>query len=1081
MMDTPSLPGLQHGFARPPAGHGIVPFFWWLGAPLSRERLSWILEQMEGMPVSGYQINYAHGYRDGGLASGLTLPSEPGLFSEAWWELFGWFLGETSRRGISLSLSDYTLGIGQGWAVDHLIAGHPELRGATLALVEGRRDDALAVVEGTPPRSVVAEPVPLSIDPMHPESGRLYAEAFFGQFERRFPGRCPDGLNWFFSDELAFGVSGRLWNDAFRDEFRRRKGYDLLPELPALFLDTGPRAPKVRLDYQDVLVELSEEGFFKPVFEWHGRRGMTLGCDHGGRGHDVMEFGDYFRTQRWNQGPGADQMRGETDVVKAKVAASIAHLYDRPRVWLEGFHSTGWGTSSTEVARMTSACFVMGYNFLSLHGMYYATHGGWWEWAPPDNTFRMPYWRHLQGFLRGIERLGWLLSRGVHRCDVAILYPVAAAEAGLDGRRAADTAFAAMRTLHGAGLDADFIDFQSVERAEQVAGELRVSGERYRVLVIPAMRAVRHGTLAAIARFRRAGGAVLVLDALPEASDRLGLGDPEVAALAAGLGPAVPAGELLSAVSSRLPVRDYAGPGIVQHRVIGEADVYAVHGAADGEEAVFRAVGAVEMWDPQTGERRPWPVLAQDERTTRLRLPACTHGVALVVFSPGRAERVEAARPAPRAQAVAGPWRFEVSPTCDNRFGDFHWPPTAERIGPEMRRPQYRGGEDGAWLASTVTFGPLFLACRTRPHDLPVPPADGVPVAASLRWGIEDDPGPQGFHGLKGRVHDELFAFGDRQPRPWWEDSWHLYAPGAAERPFLWTTVVAPCAMDAWVLCGPVAPCAAWLNGAVIDAGRVRLQPGANVLVLAYDPAAAGRTWYLLSSEPPERHQPRPPVDLATRWWQDPRILPLDVRPHEAEPTGWYRFMSPPGLRSLSLPLAGEAEVSAAGVRLASSDGRTWTVDAPSPDPVEVLIRVRHRRGRYAGAAFDGPIRLECGEGRMALGDWSALDGLSCYSGGAWYRCEVEAPADTEAELDLGEVAGSAEVLVNGQRAGVLVAPPWKLPVGRLLQAGSNRIEVLVCNTLANHYQTIPTRYRGSPRSGLIGPVRLLRQDGNSR
>jgi len=41
---------------------------------------------------------------------------------------------------------------------------------------------------------------------------------------------------------------------------------------------------------------------------------------------------------------------------------------------------------------------------------------------------------------------------------------------------------------------------------------------------------------------------------------------------------------------------------------------------------------------------------------------------------------------------------------------------------------------------------------------------------------------------------------------------------------------------------------------------------------------------------------------------------------------------------------------------------------------------------------------------------------------------------------------------------------------------GENRIEILVYNTLANHYLTIPTRYRGSLRSGLIGPVRLEMQ-----
>ena len=57
--------------------------------------------------------------------------------------------------------------------------------------------------------------------------------------------------------------------------------------------------------------------------------------------------------------------------------------------------------------------------------------------------------------------------------------------------------------------------------------------------------------------------------------------------------------------------------------------------------------------------------------------------------------------------------------------------------------------------------------------------------------------------------------------------------------------------------------------------------------------------------------------------------------------------------------------------------------------------------------------------------------------------------------------------------AGIRVAPPWKLDITEYVKAGENRIEVLVYNTLANHYLTIPTRYRGNPKSGLLGPVRL--------
>jgi len=35
------------------------------------------------------------------------------------------------------------------------------------------------------------------------------------------------------------------------------------------------------------------------------------------------------------------------------------------------------------VVDATIADFVMGYNLLSFYGMYYTTHGGWWEWAAP--------------------------------------------------------------------------------------------------------------------------------------------------------------------------------------------------------------------------------------------------------------------------------------------------------------------------------------------------------------------------------------------------------------------------------------------------------------------------------------------------------------------------------------------------------------------------------------------------------------------------------------------------------------------------------------------------------------------------
>jgi hypothetical protein len=81
----------------------------------------------------------------------------------------------------------------------------------------------------------------------------------------------------------------------------KRKGYSIRPELPTLFVNIDQRTAKIRLDYNDVMVSLSEEGFFRPIYQWQQDRGMIYGCDHGGRGKDVIEFGDYFRTQKYNQ------------------------------------------------------------------------------------------------------------------------------------------------------------------------------------------------------------------------------------------------------------------------------------------------------------------------------------------------------------------------------------------------------------------------------------------------------------------------------------------------------------------------------------------------------------------------------------------------------------------------------------------------------------------------------------------------------------------------------------------------------------------------------------------------------------
>jgi hypothetical protein len=140
---------------------------------------------------------------------------------------------------------------------------------------------------------------------------------------------------------------------------------------------------------------------------------------------------------------------------------------------------------------------------------------------------------------------------------------------------------------------------------------------------------------------------------------------------------------------------------------------------------------------------------------------------------------------------------------------------------------------------------------------------------------------------------------------------------------------------------------------------------------------------------------------------------------------------------------------------------------------VTVLIRIGQKRGYYGGAAFIEPIRLDCAVGKISPGDWSEIDGLLSYSGAALYRKTVSIPAARKVMLDLGEVVSSSEVRVNGKLAGIRVSPPWTLDITRFVKKGANKIEILVCNTLGNHYTTVPTQYRGRTTSGLLGPVKL--------
>ena len=71
----------------------------------------------------------------------------------------------------------------------------------------------------------------------------------------------------------------------------------------------------------------------------------------------------------------------------------------------------------------------------------------------------------------------------------------------------------------------------------------------------------------------------------------------------------------------------------------------------------------------------------------------------------------------------------------------------------------------------------------------------------------------------------------------------------------------------------------------------------------------------------------------------------------------------------------------------------------------------------------------------------------------------------------------TCEVAVNGRPVDVLINKPYVLDITDFVREGENQVDVLVYSSLANHYLTIPSPYKGTAHAGLLGPVRIVRSE----
>lgn len=764
---------LERILKSPPREFSPAPIWWWSGDPLDVERLRWQMDRfVEGGVYNLVLLNLA----PTGPLYGSD-PDEPRFFSDAWWEILDQVCAYAEQKGISIWFYDQ-IGFSGANLQGDIVRERPDFAGLWLESVhvegegileiscpsggeplaagavpvdeEGRRAGAVVPVEIADGRARfeaegrhrlrLVYAVERGFDYFHPEACRRLLDVVHGAYEKRVGKYFGRAIAGSFQDELP---SMPTWGRDFAERFAARWGYRIEPHLIGLWESDDEAARTVRVHYHRLRAEMAEEAFFKPLFAWHEKHGLICGVDQqspsraGEPKGTVQQYADYLATHRWYQAPGSDH-HGD-----AKIHSSLAHLYGRKRVWIEAFHSSGWGGTLEETFDWLLPWLRAGATLYNPHAAYYSTRGGWWEWAPPSTCWRQPYWRHYRVFAEAVGRLCALLSEGVHVCDIAVLYPTTTVQAGLSpggSFAVADRAHEAYRELVGVmhwqkpepsvmdrdARDYDVLDEDSLKRAQVVDGALAIGGERFRVIITPGCAVLDRESAEALLRFTAAGGRWIAVGTLPE--QIIGGDDELLAAIrrahregairlverAADLPGALadyprpveaPLPTLLRRVGDRhILFVPAAYPCATVHRRRAGQDVHYDFDPGSYARSVTVTVrgvqGRPELWDVVTGKITPLEAV-ETEGAVRVVVPFDAGPAALVVWSGKADERHPAGGGASRevhpqeslVHRFADTWSARIEPTIDNRYGDFAKPNRPGPFPPETWFFEHRAGD----------------------------------------------------------------------------------------------------------------------------------------------------------------------------------------------------------------------------------------------------------------------------------------------------------------------------------------------------------------------------------------------------
>jgi hypothetical protein len=476
-----------------------------------------------------------------------------------------------------------------------------------------------------------------------------------------------NGLRAVFCDSLEVQAF-LFWSDDFLAEFRRRRGYDLLPYLPILKVQRHPESygrfvdipdfemngigDQVRHGYRLTVSELMTERFYGQFNKWAHQ-------------HNLLS-----RTQAHGSPTAVLTVYGEADIPETedlydngcydflKMAASAANAYGRAIVGSESFvwPNTAYQTTPEKMKLASDELFTAGVNAIVYHGFPYIIP----DYPPPGwHPFRgvlgegnyssqfnelNPFWPYLAQLNAYITRLQYLSQIGTNVAAVALYFD--------------DLAHGAEETpptprLNQAILDAaynyDHINAGSLMRCTVEKQMLATAaGTRYQALVLPALYSIDAALAEKLVTFASAGLPIVFVGQSPARADGLLENESNTQRVQAATRQllrlrnvylSVDNEDVVAKLRSTVKpnVRFQAEPLSFIQKRIGRMNVWFLRNDSDAVRpltAEFESDGNPELWDPWTGKVSAISDYRRKDTWVEIDLELKPFGSALIVFDP---------------------------------------------------------------------------------------------------------------------------------------------------------------------------------------------------------------------------------------------------------------------------------------------------------------------------------------------------------------------------------------------------------------------------------------------------------------